>query len=69
MQTALIMKHVCLLVSSKIYVKRGDLNFGIVGFHFLDRGFPRYPSYGVCNLQLIQEYVLMSVTSASSARF
>ena len=35
------------IVSSKIYDKRDDFNFGIVNFPFLDGDVPRSPSYGV----------------------
>ena len=35
-------------VSSKIYDKRGDFDFDIVNFPFLDGDIPRRPSYGVC---------------------
>ena len=35
------------IVSSKIYDKRGDFNFEIVNFPFLDGDVPRSPSYGV----------------------
>ena len=40
-------------VSSKIYDKRDDFDFGIVNFSFLDGDVPRRPSYGVCISQLI----------------
>ena len=42
------------IVSSKIYDKRGDLNFEIVNFLFLDGDVPRFPSYGVYISQLIR---------------
>ena len=42
------------IVSSKIYDKRGDFNFEIVNFPFLDGDFPRSPSYGVYISQLIR---------------
>ena len=42
------------IVSTKIYDKRDDCNFGIVNFPFLDRDVPRSPSYGVCISQLIR---------------
>ena len=35
------------IVSSKLYDKRGDLNFEIVNFPFLDGDVPRSPSYGI----------------------
>ena len=35
------------IVSSKIYDKRGDINFDIVNFPFLDGDVLRSPSYGV----------------------
>ena len=40
-------------VSSKIYDKRDDFDFGIVNFPFLDGDVPRRPSYGVYISQLI----------------
>ena len=42
------------IVSSEIYDKRGDFNFEIVNFPFLDRDVPRSPSYGVYIYQLIR---------------
>ena len=42
------------IVSSKIYVKRDDFNFGIVNFPYLDGDVPRSPSYGVYISQLIR---------------
>ena len=42
------------IVSSKIYDKRGDFNFEIVNFPFLDGDVPRSPSYGVYISQLIR---------------
>ena len=42
------------IVSSKIYDKRDDFNFGIVNFPFLDGNVPRSPSYGVYISQLIR---------------
>ena len=41
-------------VSSKIYVKRGDFDFDIGNFPFLDWDIPRAPSYGVYIYQLIR---------------
>ena len=38
---------------SKLYDKRGDFNFEIVNFPFLDGDVPRSPSYGVYISQLI----------------
>ena len=35
------------IVSTKIYDKRDDFNFGIVNFPFLDGNVPQRPSYGV----------------------
>ena len=35
------------IVSTKIYDKRDDFNFGIVNFPFLDGDVPQRPSYGV----------------------
>ena len=42
------------IVSSKIYDKRGDFNFKIVTFPFLDGDVPRSPCYGVYISQLIR---------------
>ena len=42
------------IVSSKIYDKRGDFNFEIVNFPFLDGDVPRSPSFGVYISQLIR---------------
>ena len=42
------------IVSSKIYDKQDDFNFGIVNFPFLDGDVPRSPSYGVYISQLIR---------------
>ena len=42
------------IVSSKIYDKRDDFNFGIVNFPFLDGDVPHSPSYGVYISQLIR---------------
>ena len=42
------------IVSSKIYNKRDDFNFGIVNFPFLDGYVPRSPSYDVYISQLIR---------------
>ena len=36
------------IVSTKIYDKREDFDFGIVNFPFLDGAVPRSTSYGVC---------------------
>ena len=41
-------------VSSKMYDKRDDFDFGIVNFPFLDGDVPRRASYGVYILQLIR---------------
>ena len=41
-------------VSSIIYDKRNDFDFGIVNFPFLDGDVPRRPSYGVYISQLIR---------------
>ena len=41
-------------VSSKIYDKRGDFDFDIVNFPFLDGDIPRRASYGVYISQLIR---------------
>ena len=42
------------IVSSKIYDKRDNFNFGIVNFPFLDGDVPRSPSSGVYISQLIR---------------
>ena len=42
------------IVSTKIYDKRGDFNFDIVNFAFLDGDVPQRPSYGVQISQLIR---------------
>ena len=42
------------IASSKIYDKRGDFNFEVVNFPFLDGDIPRSPSYGVYISQLIR---------------
>ena len=42
------------MVSSKIYDKRDDFGFGVVGFPFLDGDVPRSPSCGVYISQLIR---------------
>ena len=42
------------IVSTKIYDKRGDFNFDIVNFPFLDGDVPQRPSYGVYISQLIR---------------
>ena len=42
------------IFSTKIYDKRGDFNFEIVNFPFLDGDVPRSPSYGVYISQLIR---------------
>ena len=41
-------------VSSKIYDKRDDFDFGIINFPFLDGDVPRSTSYGVYISQLIR---------------
>ena len=41
-------------VSSKMYDKRNDFDFGIVNFPFLDGDVPRSTSYGVYISQLIR---------------
>ena len=42
------------IVSSKIYDKRGDFNFEIGNFPFLEGDVPRSPFYGVYISQLIR---------------
>ena len=48
-------------VSTKIYDKRGDFEFDIVNFPFLDGDVPRRPSYGVkyLNLFALPEHLRM----------
>ena len=41
-------------VSSKIYDKRGEFDFDLVNFPFLDGDVPRSPSYGLYISQLIR---------------
>ena len=53
------------IVSSKIYDKRDDFNFEIVNFPFLDGDVPRSPSYDVYISQLLQECILMLMTSTT----
>ena len=59
-------------VSSKIYDKRDGFNFEIVNFPFLDGDVPRSPSYGVyifLSLFVLQECVLMLMTSTTETYF
>ena len=42
------------IVSSQIYDKRDDFNFGIVNFLYSDGDVPRFPSYGGYISQLIR---------------
>ena len=55
------------IVSSKIYDKRGDFNFEIGNFPFLNGDVPCSPSYGeyICSLFVLLECVLMLMTSAT----
>ena len=53
------------IVSSKIYDKRDDINFELVNFPFLDVDVPRSPSYDVYISQLLQECILMLMTSTT----
>ena len=60
------------IVSSKIYDKWDYFNFEIVNFPFLDGDIPRSPSYGVyifLSLFVLQECVLMLVTSTIATYF
>ena len=41
-------------VNTKLYNKRGDFDFDIVNFPFLDVDVPRSTSYGVCISQFIR---------------
>ena len=53
------------IVSTKMYVKRDNFNFDIVHFSFLDGDVPRSNSsvYTIHNLFVLQEYVLILMTS------
>ena len=42
------------IVSARVYDKRDDFGFGIVGFPFLDGGVPRFASCGVCVSPLVR---------------
>ena len=42
------------IVSSRVCDRRGDLNFEIVNFQFLDGDVPRSPSCGVCVSRLVR---------------
>ena len=56
------------IVSYKINDRRNDFNFGMVNFPFLDGDGTRSPSYCVYilqNLFVLQEYVLMLVSSTA----
>ena len=59
------------IVSSKIYDKRDDFNFGIVNFPFLDRDVPHpLPMvYIFLSLVVLLEYVLMLMTSTTETYF
>ena len=60
------------IVSSKIYDKRDDFNFEIVNFPFLDGDVPCFPSYGIyifLSLFVLQECVLMLMTSTTVTYF
>ena len=56
------------IVSTKMYVKRDNFNFDIVHFSFLDGDVPRSNSsmYTIHNLFVLQEYVLILMTSTVS---
>ena len=60
-------------VSTKIYDIQDDFKFEIVNFQFLDGDAPHSPSYGVyktfCNLFVLQEYILMLMTSITETHF
>ena len=54
------------IVSTKIYDKRDDFDFGIVNFPFLDGDVPRATSYGVSiylNSFVLLEHLAMLLTS------
>ena len=60
------------IVSSKIYDKWDDFNFEIANFPFLDGDVPRSPSYGVykfLSLFVLQECILMLMTSITETYF
>ena len=61
------------IVSTKIYDKRDDFNFEIVNFPFLDGDTfvflaPFHMVYTFHNLLVLQEYVLMLVTTSVRAK-
>ena len=49
------------IVSTKIYDKRGDFDFDIVNFPFLDGDVPRRTSYGVTYLNLLDSPELLQI--------
>ena len=55
-------------VSSKIYDKRDDFDFGLVNFPFLDEDVPRSNSYGVYFSQLIRFARMSSHVADFNAR-
>ena len=58
-------------ISTKLYDKRDDFNFEIVNFHFLVEMFlaPLPMVYVFCNLFVLQEFVLMLMTSPIETHF
>ena len=57
------------IVFSKIYYKPDDFNFEIVNFPFLDGVVPRSPSKVFLSLFVLQECVLMLMTSTTETYF
>ena len=57
------------IVSSKMYDKRGDFNFEMVNYPYLDGEIPRSLSYGVYISQLLRGCVLMLMTSETETNF
>ena len=55
------------IVSTKIYDRRGDFNFEIINFPFLDGDFPRSTSYAMESISpnsfVLQEHLAMLLTS------
>ena len=56
-------------VSSKMYDKRDNFDFGIVNFPVLDGDVPRCPSYGVYISQLIRFAIVYSHVEDFNARY
>ena len=56
------------IVSTKIYDKRGDFDFEIVNFPFLDGDVPRSISYGIYIFQLIRFAIASSYVADFNTR-